>query len=218
MSMRILFLALVLATVACGQLRQNRPLSPDRLRTETLKVIADLDRKPDWLFADVVCLDEIMPAKAGKTEYGADGCKDDPARCSERCRTGEPSACYALAALTEKYADEKNDVPGALYRRSCKLGIVLGCTNVAAKIIERNPDDPTSQKCSADTFQKTCDQNDAWGCTMLGLAFTRGEGRPKDNTEALKALKKACEISADKSGPACRNATTLIELISKEKQ
>lgn len=217
MLFRILLFTSFLTTAACGQLRTAPPLPPEQLKAETVKILKSLEEKPAWLFGPMACPAEIMPSNAGKSKYMVEGCKDNPGRCLKLCKADDSSACYALALLTEEYADASYEAPQALYLRSCKLGIASGCTNRAANIGELKPNDPEAQKCATDTFQKTCDQNDPWGCAMFGFALNMGIGRAKNNTEALKALKRACEISVDKSGPACKNAQDLMDLISKEK-
>lgn len=217
MLLRISISALIFATVACGQLKTAQPLPKEQLKAESLKILKALEAKPEWLFGNMACPSEVMPANAGKPKYMSEGCKDNPGRCLERCQAEDPSACYALALLTEEYAEPANQGPQALYLRSCRLGIASGCTNRAANIAEMKPDDPHAQKCATDTFQKTCDQNDSWGCSMLGFALYQGIGRPKNIVEAEKALRKACETSTDKSGPACKNATELMDRLSKEK-
>ena len=217
MLFRILLFTLILATFACGQLRTLSPLPPEQLKAETIAVLKSLEEKPTWLFGPMACPSEVMPSNAGKSKYMGEGCKDNPGRCLELCKADDPSACYALALLTEEYADPSNGAPQALYLHSCKLGIASGCTNRAANIGEVKPNDPDAQKCATDTFQKTCDRNDPWGCSMFGFALYQGIGRPKSNVEAMKVLEKACEISIDKTGPGCKNAQDLMKLISKEK-
>lgn len=217
MLLKLVTFSLILTTFACGQLGMKASLPPDELKAATQNIVNTLKQKPTWLFEDMVCPIEIMPTNAGGPKYMADGCKHEPGQCLKRCQANDASGCYALALLMQEYVELNDPVPQALFYRSCKLGITSGCTNRAASISEVNPKDAAQQKCATDTFEKTCDRNDPWGCSMFGFALYQGIGRPKNNSEALKVLKKACAISADKSGSACKNANDLVEMISKEK-
>lgn len=104
----------------------------------------------------------------------------------------------------------------ALFLRACKLGIVSGCTNRAAAMINLKADDEKAVKCAVDTFEKTCEQDDPWGCTMFAYALVAGQGgRPKDLDKALQVLSKSCKYGI--GDDACQAANKLAEEIKKIK-
>jgi TPR repeat protein len=66
--------------------------------------------------------------------------------------------------------------------------------------------DPDVLTCTARTFGRACDLDDIWGCSMLGLAYSRGLGVPADPVRAATALLKACARPSDATHEACTSA------------
>lgn len=171
--------------------------------------------KPDWLFTEDVCPLSLIPNYETKIEYLSEGCADDAEKCLNKCKAKDGNACYSLALLVQEKKGLLQDYSERLFLRSCRLGIVSGCTNRAAAIFNLNEDDSKQVKCAVDTFEKTCEKNDSWGCTMFGLALAEGLSRPKNTDEALRVLSKSCKISMN--GESCVAAKELIKVIEKNK-
>jgi hypothetical protein len=215
--LRIILLFLLLCCAGCSQITglfKKTTLAPEQLKTETLRVLESLSQKPDWLFSVYACPSEIMPEKGLRPLYLSDGCSGDPIGCIAKCRSDDPSACYSLALLIQEQTEGGDESSEALFLRSCKLGIVSGCTNRAANIFDVKKDDPAGEKCAVDTFEKACLQDDPWGCTMYGFALSEGIGRDRNISEGLIALSKACLLSSDAEQPACKRAKEVEKLIS----
>ncbi len=142
-----------------------------------------------------------------------DQCANDPAGCLKQCideRNGV--VCHDLAYVLEDNQSEIGDRYGKMmYAQACATGWPLSCTNRGAGI--RNAledDDPFFTRDEAETymclnasFEKMCDEKDAWGCYMVGSSHEYGEGREIDEAKAKEYYKRACEVD-DESG-ACSN-------------
>lgn len=138
-------------------------------------------------------------------------CSNDPAGCFKQCiedRNGP--MCHDLAYVLE--GNEKDITPRygrMMYAQACATGWPLSCTNRSAGI--RNAmkeDDPFFTKdkaetnmCLNTTFEKMCDEKDAWGCYMTGSSYSYGDGRKIDEVKAEKFYKRACEV--DPESGAC---------------
>lgn len=144
-------------------------------------------------------------------KYLSEGCADNPKSCLEKCKKDDGNACYSLALLIQKNRDIQDENSEALFLRSCKLGIVSGCTNRAAGIYELASKNSEKTKCAVDTFEKTCSLEDAWGCTMFGSVLASGDGRKKNTTEALTYFSKAC--AKNEKAEACQRARQFEKLI-----
>jgi TPR repeat protein len=62
--------------------------------------------------------------------------------------------------------------------------------------------------CAIQTYQRACDYNDPWACTMLGFHLLRGIGIPKDHERARQVLSKSCRFG--ESDKACAYARGLM--------
>lgn len=121
-------------------------------------------------------------------------CDEGAAPCDTACAAGDGVACLLLAI------DSPQDAPHAvpLYRRACQLGVLAGCTNVAAFMLSRDGDDaPATLACTARTFQLTCAGDDAWGCVMSADASLHGRGTPRDLAAARAAVTRVCALAQD---------------------
>lgn len=215
--MKVLLFIIVLVntvTVFGQSVHQNKEEEISNLNFEkTYKLLIE---KPSWLFSEEeVCPFEIFPKVIDESPFIPTRCDKDAMVCLEDCKKNDGRACYTLALMIQKKKTPFQNYSEALFLRSCKLGVISGCTNRAAAIINDKSDDEKAVKCAVNTFEKTCENDDPWGCTMFGFVLHRGIGRPKDDEKALKALSKSCKFGdADE---ACRMAKELIEIIKKSK-
>jgi hypothetical protein len=119
-------------------------------------------------------------------------------------------ACYWLAYAVQQ-SEAGDRAAETLYQRACKLGEPSGCVNRAAGMLREESADPDVQQCSARTFERACELDDIWGCSMLGLAYSRGLGVAVDPVRAALALRKACARPDDATHEACTSATQMLQ-------
>jgi hypothetical protein len=216
--MKVSFLILMVFLSGCKLEQQSMPanLTPEQIKEKTQKVIKIIESKPDWLFSGAdVCPGDVIPVNEKKIKYQSEGCSNNPESCLEKCRAEDGNACYGLALFLQEKNGVEDKNPEPLFLRSCRLGIISGCTNRAAQIFNAANGNAQALKCGADTFEKTCARDDAWGCTMFGTALAFGEGREQSNKEALKFLAKACQHTSSVEGPACKGAREIEAGLSK---
>lgn len=151
----------------------------------------------EWAADAQLCPTKIMARTEAKDHLAANHCKLGNLRsCLARCSAGTPSACYWLAyALQQQNASSESYEP--LYQRACKLGIMSGCTNRAADMMQTARENETAKSCAAATFEAVCAFDDPWACTMSAFHLSRGIGTKQDSKRALKALKKSCKYGPD---------------------
>lgn len=215
----LLFILTVILT-GCSQVNFNSftksAPQPEELRIATQKVIENLESQPEWLYPADICPADLMPEIQKEIEYLGEGCANNPLGCLNKCQQNDANACYSLALLLQNYQGLNQQYSESLFSRACKLGITSGCTNRAAAKLNLDSKNPESVKCAVNTFEKTCDKNDPWGCTMYGLVLSQGIGRERNFDAALQALSKSCKFGDD--DPACQEAEKLKEQIEKSKK
>jgi len=215
--MRLVLLILILFLVGCAQ-SPNLSKEENKKRiaeAQTQSVLKALQEKPAWLFTGDVCPSEVMPEAETEVKFLAEGCAGNPDECLNKCRADDGNACYALALLVEeKHGSGKQETP-PLYLRSCKLGVVSGCTNYAASKTNFDSMDAATTACVANSFEKTCGRNDAWGCNMYGQLLYLGLGRKQDTNKALETFQKACNVT-DAEDAACVEARELEQLVRND--
>jgi len=173
--------------------------------TDPAKLLSDLEASPPgWLPALDKCPADAMPAQETRVYFSTKTCAAAPEACLRSCQTGDANDCFAAALVLQEI--RHTPVSEALFLRACALGIVSGCTNRAAGM-ERTE----GQACAIRTFQKGCDRDDPWACTMIGFHLIRGIGIAKDRERARQALSKSCRLGDD--DPACENAKRLMNEI-----
>jgi TPR repeat protein len=160
--------------------------------------------KPDWLPDLAKCPIDVMPARETKLDYSSDRCATDLERCLDNCRAGDASDCYASALILQRVRN--NPISEALFLKACSLGIVSGCTNRAASMENSGRSD-----CVVQTFQRGCDHNDPWACTMFGFHLVRGIGIAKDRERARQVLSKSCRFG--ETDKACLSGRGLLKEI-----
>lgn len=215
-----IMVVLVPLLASCGKLTKvsaqsaNRNGAPAPTPNEKFReVFRAMDSTPKFAALRTICPSAVVPEKPVDSGYRRGKCSDDPLKCLEECKANKGGSCYALATLIEREDESPGDYPDRLYLRACELGVVSGCTNRAARVLEKYPDDRKIEKCATDTFEKTCSLEDPWGCTMFAWALTLGRGRDIDLEEALKMAGKACKYG--EMDTACPQSKKLIDLIKR---
>ena len=115
------------------------------------------------------------------------------------CDGGHALSCFGLGGFYHEGKAVAKDDKKALefFERACDTGYESGCTMAA--IMSNN--DTDKAKMSAQQ-KKDCDNNDdIFACGLFAL-FMEG----KDNKEAAKYYKKACELGKNISDPALQNS------------
>lgn len=205
-------LLIIQALILFGCSKFEPKLSPEQTISKTEQVIETLKTQPEWLNENIVCPTEIIPKNEKEILYLDEGCENNPKRCLEDCKNEDGNACYSLAILIQDRINIQQIETLQLFYRSCKFGIISGCTNYAATKFNIEKSEAEPEKCLVDTFEKTCERDDAWGCTMFGMFLIEGQGRPQNLEQAAKVLQKACKNGLEDD--ACKNAKLLEQKIS----
>ena len=163
---------------------------------------------PDWLPKPDRCPADLMPTREIMFDFSLERCSAKTAGCLDRCRSGDAADCYATAIVFQRVKD-KGKVVDALFLRACALGLVSGCTNRAASMDRESDGD----QCAVRTYEKACDLNDPWACTMIGFHLIRATGINRDHDRARQAFAKSCRFGAD--DPACVGAKALLKEIDR---
>lgn len=172
----------------CGQ--------EDASTKESVVVARDVVARGDWLADAERCPTAVMPKRQFLDYLRDNRCQlSQGPECLARCSAGEPAACYWLGQRLE-VAGVDSRASRALYQRSCKLGIVSGCTNSAAAMSLNEADSSPIQTCAFETFARGCEFDDPWACSMHALHLVRGLGVRPDTVMALKSLSKACKYGS----------------------
>ncbi|MER8546018.1 hypothetical protein NKH41_09785 [Mesorhizobium sp. M1169] len=188
------------------------------------KLFEEIDRRgtPSYYF-------QQCPADIWRRASGADdalfstpgidyqGCEKDVLACARRCfdgRRGE--ACFETARVIQEHSPEDKQWTEEMFAQACATGSIGGCTNRGAGILlgrlglnKLLAAGSANESCPYRTFKLSCNEGDAWGCTMYGSALQHGEGVSADEAEAMAAYKKSCEIAVEFD--ACRYAKALMK-------
>ena len=120
-------------------------------------------------------------------------CEGAERSCRTWCESGRAGACMALAYIAEK--DDVTRLEAVqLYGRACELGLLIGCTNHGAYLLDGGPgiELETDPACAVRLHQLACDGGETWGCGMLGYELARGTGIDRDLVRARTVLETAC--------------------------
>jgi TPR repeat protein len=210
----LILLLLALIFTGCSFFQPKLP--PEKIKSETEEVIKVIQSKPDWLNENDICPKDVIPLIEKPVTYLDEGCENNAQKCLEQCKNEDANACYSLALLIQKRIDLKKEEANPLFLRACKFGIISGCTNIAAARFNIDDTDSETVKCSIDTFEKTCERDEPWGCTMFGMVLTHGTGRPQDLDKALKVLSKSCKYGDEDE--ACKSAKSIEQQITDFKK
>ncbi|MCC8963976.1 sel1 repeat family protein [Bradyrhizobium sp. Pear76] len=159
--------------------------------TDGAKIVEQLEASwPDWLPNLDQCPADLMPSRAGPSDFSVERCTASTDQCLDRCRVGDGNDCYAAALVLQRAGGSR--VSEALFLKACALGIVSGCTNRAAGM-----DSGQGTSCAVRTFQLGCDRKDPWACTMSAFHLIRGIGVDRDIDRARNALAQSCHLGED---------------------
>lgn len=108
-------------------------------------------------------------------------CEDSPGACFRACiQAADGEACLRLAHTFQSHDEVVRPIYAqTLFTLACASGEGSGCTNRGAGIRNRDyPGDLFKQKpervqesCQYRSFRIACEQDDAWGCAMLGQSY-----------------------------------------------
>ena len=200
---RIALFACTAVAIVCYQ---QTSAAAEAVSPAQTRVVGRIAEKKDWLADTKLCPADVMPIRGPGVHASVDECKTPPYdTCLAKCEAGSAGSCYSLAVQLQRNS-APFEIFESLFQRSCKLGVVSGCTNHAAGLLHAKDDVPT-QKCAARTFERGCKADDPWACTMYGLQLSRGLGIAQDLAAALKVLEKSCKYGD--SDPACGYAKEL---------
>lgn len=192
----------LLAWVVSAQTAHGQEGTP-----EIRSVVQQVLSQQDWTNAAKACPVEVMGDKPSTVTMLRSACRSPQMpTCLKSCEAGHGESCYWLGQALEETKSTPKAVQ-VLYHRSCQLGIVSGCTNRAAQMLDDVQQQPEISECSVKTFAKGCTLEDPWACTMYGLQLTQGMGVVKNNALALQALKKSCKLGT--ADPACQYGMAL---------
>jgi len=137
--------------------------------------------------------------------------------CLAQCLFNKAGACqglaYTLQALKNPDYEKAYEL---LFAYACRLGNPSGCTNRGAGMMHTRRltadwDDATRVACTFRSFSWSCEANDAWGCTILGLHHLSGQGTPQDDEAAVAAVRKACDLDPTDAFAACAQGKALLQ-------
>ncbi len=133
--------------------------------------------------------------------------------CLVKCLDGHANSCYWLANVLQHSGegDAGDAVAEPLFQRSCKLGVMSGCTNRTAGMLYASSAEPV-QQCAAESFAKICDNDDPWACTMYAQMLVKGEGVARNDTLALKVMDKSCKFGPEDD--ACKGSVRIRKMIA----
>jgi len=210
---KIIWPLLFFFIVSCGQANTDKADGKDQPIEAAL---AKIETSPHILSLLNQCPAKYY-ASAGmrNTEFNdyQDLCREKPGKCLRKCENRKASYCQSLAYVIQRDIPEPEHYSDALFAHSCALGIPSGCTNRAAGISHDEEihsfDIPD---CLVNSYKITCEDGDAWGCTMYGLELLEQES-PKTKA-ARKALNKSCRIAPEFE--ACQRAKSLLAELNEE--
>lgn len=180
----------------------------DQVKIQPILELLDKDIKQSILLEK--CPADIfnLPNKAFTGNYAF--CENNPSDCLSGCKAGDANQCFTLGySLQQKRIDD--NYAEYLFALSCQQGLAIGCTNRAAHI-KSYDSEKSEQSCVFETFKKTCELNDSWGCLMYGNEFLQAGN--KNIPLAKQLFKKACDIEPDNE--SCHSAKKLLKLIEAE--
>lgn len=154
-----------------------------------------------------VCPSELVQSKDIEFENLTAECGETQNYCLKRCLKGSSDHCFGLANHFNISDGLSHEFSRPLYAKSCELGLASACTNVAAGL--KSHDGLDQAQCYTETFQKTCESDDPWGCTMYSVSLIYAEGTAKDLDKALSVLRRSCRF-----GETDRACSTALDLAS----
>ncbi|WNZ54945.1 hypothetical protein QT397_18990 [Microbulbifer sp. MKSA007] len=172
--------------------------------------VLDSITKNEQLNRDMsLCPKDLFEGREIEYQDLVEECRSDQRWCLNKCLSKSANHCIGLGHV---YVDMENNPQYSrrLYAQACKLGIVNSCTNYAAGMLRF--DEGSNSRCYAETFRFTCSKSDEWGCMMYGMVLHKGIGIVRNDSKAILALKKSCQI--DEENEACDYSKSLASKIS----
>ena len=118
-------------------------------------------------------------------------CSSEDASCRDACLAGDGAFCLSRAYALEKVSSMENEAV-LLFRRSCKLGSAIGCTNYAAHIWA-GPNTNIQLACARRIFEKACKAKEPFAFGMVGRLMLEDPTAPNQRVEARRYLEAACD-------------------------
>lgn len=111
------------------------------------------------------------------------------------CDLGELSACHSLAEMYYEGKKLKRDAFKAseLYEKACNNGNFYSCVFAGYLYKNKQNDFIEDYSKARKFFELACNNKQYDGCNAIAYMYKNGDGVGKDNTEALKYYKKACD-------------------------
>ncbi|MEP6343348.1 MAG: sel1 repeat family protein [Maricaulaceae bacterium] len=173
-------------------------------------VFDEIDNNKELIKLSNLCPSELIQESDISFNDETNYCERNQQSCLSKCLTGSSNHCFGLANhFNIVESPEKYSRP--LYAKSCQLGLASSCTNMAAGM--KRDQGLEAAICYTPTFQKTCELDDPWGCTMYAVSLIYGEGVKKDTDVALDVLKNSCRFG--ETDRACSTAMDLASDIIK---
>ncbi|AGC43418.1 hypothetical protein MYSTI_02089 [Myxococcus stipitatus DSM 14675] len=194
--------------VAC-----KAPLTPEEDRGRAVEWVRTHSSEP----VREECPADRVPEKETKLGDFKTHCDGRLAWCARQCSDGDDAtACYSLA-YGFMVKDTHVALMEPLYRRSCVLGAMRGCTLWAGALAYLHGSSDEEKVCLARTYEKTCARGEPMGCAVHGFDLMIGRHAPPDLKKAREVLERVCKAtSAD--DPACESARdSLAALTSLER-
>jgi TPR repeat protein len=163
-------------------------------------------------------------AAAGHPRAGSEAaCDASLGECFRACvRGADGEACFRLAQTFQSHDEVvRPTYAQTLFTLACASGEGAGCTNRGAGIrngdhagdpFERKPE-RVQESCQYRSFKIACEQDDAWGCAMLGQSYEYGEGTRGNAALARTAYAKSCRLAPDFE--ACEFAKPRLDRLAK---
>jgi hypothetical protein len=127
-------------------------------------------------------------------------CAQSIEACAADCREKKDAlACFKLGLAFQIAVKDGGDLHERLFALGCALGSPAACTNRAAGLAAQTPQGEQPAQfggdCLVRSFERSCAEDDAWGCRMTAHAYATGKlGARADEARAEKALRRSCEL------------------------
>ncbi|MFV8749473.1 tetratricopeptide repeat protein [Nannocystaceae bacterium ST9] len=118
---------------------------------------------------------------------------DDAAACTTQCEAGSAESCHNLAVMIDyghAGVGKDREQAKALYAKACEGGNSASCTSLAYRL-----DWKAEPERVAGLLQKSCDDDDAMSCRVLGNELIRGVQFGKDSGRGEQLLGRACAMA-----------------------
>ncbi len=118
---------------------------------------------------------------------------DDAAACTSQCEAGSAESCHNLAVMTDygrHGVTADREQAKVLYAKACEGGNSASCTSLSYKLDWKAEPERVSG-----LLQKSCEDDDAMSCRVLGNELIRGDKFAKDSGRGEQLLGRACAMA-----------------------